>query len=67
MFANCVHTKNDVRLRSDPEFFSPTCNKFAVECDWNNKIPQNVEFLGFFGKVDLFFSKKNLDFIFENN
>ena len=25
-------------------------NKFAVECDWNSKISQNVQNLGFFVK-----------------
>ena len=37
----------------------PNCSKFAVECTWNGKIPQNVWNLCFFSeKVDGFFEKK---------
>ena len=28
--------------------FWPNCSKFAVECDWNSKISQNVPILGLF-------------------
>ena len=46
--------------------FSPNWSKFAVECDWNRKNSQNVQKLGFFfGKIDKFFRKKNLE-IFQN-
>ena len=47
---------------SEREFFSKNCSRFAIECDWNSKIPQSVQNLGFFGKINVFFSKKNLKF-----
>ena len=45
------------------KFFPPNYSKFAVECDWNNKISQNVQNLGFL-KIDGFFEKK-LEFFFK--
>ena len=40
-------------------FFSSNCSKFAAKCDWNGKISQNVQNLGFFfRKKDGFFEKK---------
>ena len=43
------HTFNDVRSRFWTwTFFLPNCCKFAVECDWNSKIFQNVQILFFF-------------------
>ena len=66
MFANCVHTKTMFIHVSEREiFFSLNCSKFAVECDSNSKNSQNVQNLGFFGKIDAFFRKKNLQ-IFQN-
>ena len=32
---------------------SPHYSKFAVEYDWNNKISQNVNKIGFFSKTDV--------------
>ena len=40
------------------KFFSLNCSKVAVECDWDSKNSQNVQNLGFFGKIDGFFRKK---------
>ena len=37
-------------------------SKFAVKCDWNSKISQNVQNMGFFKEVDGFFEKKNCVF-----
>ena len=39
------------------QFFSSNCSKFVVERDWNSKISQNVQNLGFFKKMDGFFEK----------
>ena len=66
IFANCVHAKTMFAHVSDrTKFFWANCSALALECDWNSKSSQNVENLGFFGKVDEFFSKKSLQ-IFEN-
>ena len=47
----------------EPEInFSTNCSKFAVECDWKSKNSQNVQNLGFFGKIDEFLNK-NLFFL----
>ena len=63
MFANCV---DDARSRFWIwKFFPPTCNKFDVEWNWNSKISQNVQNLGFLEKKDGFF-EKNVDFFKEN-
>ena len=35
--------------------FSLNCSKVAEECNWNSKIPQNVNTLGFFRKQTVFF------------
>ena len=40
-------------------FFNNKESKFAVECDWNSKISQNVQNSGFIEKVDGFSEKKN--------
>ena len=37
-------------------------SKFAVKCDWNSKISQNVQKMGFLERIDGFFEKKNLNF-----
>ena len=51
---------------TEREFFLTKFSKFAVECAWNSKIPQNVRNLGlFWKKTDGFFWKKYLNF-FEN-
>ena len=56
MFANCVHTKTLFVHVSDREFFSRNSSKFAIECDWNSKNSPNDQNLGFYGKIDVFFS-----------
>ena len=38
-------------------------SKFAVECDWNSKISQNVQNLGFFKKNTWVIRKKNLEIL----
>ena len=49
---------------SERDFFSPNCSKFAVECDSNSKIRQNVQILGFFLKKNrLIFRKEKPEFI----
>ena len=48
------------------KFLKPHYSKFAVECDWNSKISQNVQNLSSPEKVDRFFGKKSL-FFFEKN
>ena len=54
-FVNCSHVCSR---------FSPTWSIFAVECDWNSKISQNVQDLRFFfEKIDVFFSEKKLEFL----
>ena len=35
MFANRARAKT-MLARSEREFFSPNCSKFAVECDWES-------------------------------
>ena len=51
MFANWVHTKTMFIHISEREiFFSQNCSKFAVECDWNSKISQNIQKLGILEK-----------------
>ena len=68
MFANCVHASMASLFTSELEFvFSPNRSKFALECAWNNKISQSVHNLGRFGKIDWFFSKKNLKFLKSQN
>ena len=63
MFANCVNTKTMFVHGSEQEiFFSLSCCKFAVECDWNRKNSQKVQNLSFFGKIDGYFRKKTLNF-----
>ena len=49
---------------SEREFsFWLNCSNFAVECDWNSKISQNVQKFGvFFKKKQMGFSKKILNF-----
>ena len=37
-------------------------SKFAVKFDWNGKISQNVQKMGFLERIDEFFEKKNLIF-----
>ena len=37
-------------------------SKFAVKCDWNSKISQNVQKMGFLKRIDEFFEKKFLNF-----
>ena len=46
LFANWARAKT-MLARSEREFFLSNCSKFAEECDWNNKISQNVQKLGF--------------------
>jgi len=46
---------------SECEFVSPNCSKFAVECDRNSKIFQNIQNVFYFEKIDGF--KKNLIFL----
>ena len=65
MFANWARAKTMLAHSERESFFSPNCSKFAVEWDWESKNPQNVQILGFFGKIDVFFSKKNFG-IFQN-
>ena len=43
--------------------FSANCSSFAIECDWNRKISQNVE-NSFFEKLEGLFENK-LDFSFK--
>ena len=45
---------------TEHEFFSPNCSKFAVECDWNSMISQNVQNLGFFWKKNRWVFRKKL-------
>ena len=40
-------------------------SKFAVKCDWNSKISQNVQNMGFFKELDGFLEKK--DWIFSKS
>ena len=40
-------------------FYSSNCFKFAVDCDWNCKISQNVPNSGFFSQIDRCFEKKS--------
>ena len=47
---------------SEFQFFSSNCSKFSGECDWNSKISQNVQILGFFEKSRWFFRKKMIFF-----
>ena len=42
-------------------FFSSNCRNFAVECDWNSKIYQNVQNFVVFLKKNTGFSQKNLE------
>ena len=67
MFANYVHTKTMfVHVSESEVFFSRICSsKFAVECDWSSKNPQNFENLSFLEKIAGFF-EKNLE-IFQNH
>ena len=44
--------------------FWPNCGKFAVECDWNNKISRKAQNLGFFWKHLWVFGKKLKIFAF---
>ena len=37
-------------------------SKFANKCDWNSKISQNVQRLGF-SKKQMGFSRKNIEFV----
>ena len=63
MFANCVH---DVRSRFWTWiFFSPNRKKFAVECDWNSEISQNIQNLELFSKKRRVFRKWTW-FFFQN-
>ena len=63
MFANCVHASIGSLFTSEREiFFSPNCSRFAVECDWNSKISQNVQNLFFFFEKRWVFRKKSLNF-----
>ena len=49
---------------SDREIFlSPNFCKFAIECDWSNKISWNIQNFGFFGKIDGRFWKKTWVFL----
>ena len=62
MFANCVYANIGSLFTIELEIvFSPVCSKFTAECDCNTKNSQNVQNLGFFGKIDGFFEKE-LDF-----
>ena len=56
MIANCVHW---LPISEREIFVSLKGSKFSVESDWNNKNSQNVQSLGFFGKIHVFFSKKS--------
>ena len=55
-------TLNDVRSSFWTWFPSPNSSKYAVECDWNSKISQNNQSLGFW-KNRCFFFEKNLEII----
>ena len=55
-------TLNDDHSRLWTWFFPPNCSKFAIESDWNCEISRNVQNLSIFGKIDGFFSEKNLIF-----
>ena len=46
---------------SDRDFVSPNFSEFIVECEWSSKISQKNQKMDFFGKIDGFFSKKNLE------
>ena len=61
MFANYVHVFNEVFHVSE-KYFPPTCCEIAGESDWNNRISQNIQNLGFSEKKKSF-SKKNLNFL----
>ena len=37
-------------------------SNFAVECDWNSKISQNVEIFGVFAKKNKWVFEKNFEF-----
>ena len=60
--SNCVHAKKDRPSRFWTWSFSPNCNNFLVECDWNNKIFQNVQILFFFWKKRWIVLRRNPDF-----
>ena len=67
-FTFCLLIKSDLTLVPGSEFqilYNQLIANlpFAVECDWKNKTSQNVQNLGFFEKVDHFFSKKKLHFL----
>ena len=47
-FPSELAERSQHRLFTCLKFFSTNCRKFAVECDWNTKISQNVQNLGFF-------------------
>ena len=49
IFTNLTRAKT-MLARYEHEFFSSNCGNFAVECDWNSKISQNVQNLFFFQK-----------------
>ena len=61
-FTRCLPTAVTLKTMfvhvSEREIFSPNCCKFAVECNWDGKISQNVQKLGFFGEIDGFFQEK---------
>ena len=42
---------------SERDVFSANCTQFAVECDWNSRILQNVQSKGFCEKIDGFFGR----------
>ena len=58
MNANRLQTKTLFVQVSEREFLPPNCSKFAVECNWNTKISENVQ-------IFWFFLAKRIGFFFE--
>ena len=57
MFANFLHaTSASLFTFLNVKFFRPNCST-GQECDWNNKISQNVQILTLYRKNRLFFEK----------
>ena len=61
-FTQCMPTAFPMCvLASERYFFPPNCCNFAVECDWNSDISQNVQNLEISGKIDGIL-QENLEF-----
>ena len=61
-FTQCLPTAFTLKTMfvhiSEREIFSPNCCKFAIECDCDSKISQNVQSWVFFGEIDGFLQEK---------